>query len=424
MSHGSSTSQQRQPRLRASCDGCFLAKIKCSKERPICQRCLTCGTDCKYSPSSRAGKPRSEGSRRNHNLDMRSQSHPAWISDDSTSLFTHGTHLPMSSPPNEHRIFDTSSSWPVPCEASQGSMGYPILPSAISIEALERQSNISNGGQQYDVAFEPSVVWFETTPPDTIDESSMEVRYTASAMTAPTKVLPSSNIAPWFRGFTRLSTSPTIDYSIATPQSSESGNETSVKHPLNTCNCLTTCLQAVQALHSPITSYRNATYTETIISMNQKAVQACAMMLDCKSCASSSVLASHDHRPFSLLAIIIEKVMALYRTISCGPDEAHEDLPSCRESNTRSEDELVSRHIDVVKKEIRIIEELLYRLGHLGADDMETLPVKLSSTTHSVFSIPLRESLWQTIRHFNLDHSHFPLLGAFQRENERMRSME
>jgi hypothetical protein len=54
-------SKPRVPRLRASCDGCFIAKVKCSKDRPICSRCLTCGTECNYSPSSRSGKPKSDG---------------------------------------------------------------------------------------------------------------------------------------------------------------------------------------------------------------------------------------------------------------------------------------------------------------------------------------------------------------------------
>ncbi|KAL2888858.1 transcription factor [Ceratocystis lukuohia] len=53
-------SKQRVPRLRASCDGCFQAKVKCSKARPVCSRCLISGIECRYSPSSRAGKPRAD----------------------------------------------------------------------------------------------------------------------------------------------------------------------------------------------------------------------------------------------------------------------------------------------------------------------------------------------------------------------------
>lgn len=47
------TTYSTKPRLRASCDGCFFAKVKCSKTRPICSRCLTVGLVCNYSPSSR-----------------------------------------------------------------------------------------------------------------------------------------------------------------------------------------------------------------------------------------------------------------------------------------------------------------------------------------------------------------------------------
>ena len=59
-SEGSSmTSTSPEPRkLRASCDGCYLAKIKCGKERPQCRRCANHGTSCVYSPSQRTGKPR------------------------------------------------------------------------------------------------------------------------------------------------------------------------------------------------------------------------------------------------------------------------------------------------------------------------------------------------------------------------------
>lgn len=46
------------PKLRASCDGCYLAKIKCGKERPQCGRCANHGITCQYSPSQRIGKPR------------------------------------------------------------------------------------------------------------------------------------------------------------------------------------------------------------------------------------------------------------------------------------------------------------------------------------------------------------------------------
>ena len=51
-------------KLRASCDTCYQAKVKCSKSRPLCQRCLISGTNCTYSPSARSGRaPRVAGGR-------------------------------------------------------------------------------------------------------------------------------------------------------------------------------------------------------------------------------------------------------------------------------------------------------------------------------------------------------------------------
>ncbi|OCK80659.1 hypothetical protein K432DRAFT_434619 [Lepidopterella palustris CBS 459.81] len=47
----------RPPKLRSSCDICANAKVKCDRERPVCQRCLNSGMRCNYSISRRMGKP-------------------------------------------------------------------------------------------------------------------------------------------------------------------------------------------------------------------------------------------------------------------------------------------------------------------------------------------------------------------------------
>ncbi|KAF1930782.1 Zn-II 2Cys6 regulatory protein [Didymella exigua CBS 183.55] len=45
-------------KMRASCDACSHAKVKCDKVRPTCQRCGNMSLCCNYSPSMRLGKPR------------------------------------------------------------------------------------------------------------------------------------------------------------------------------------------------------------------------------------------------------------------------------------------------------------------------------------------------------------------------------
>ncbi|KAF2808159.1 uncharacterized protein BDZ99DRAFT_572061 [Mytilinidion resinicola] len=48
---------KRAPKLRASCDLCAAAKVKCSKEHPSCIRCTSNGHECVYGPSRKHGKP-------------------------------------------------------------------------------------------------------------------------------------------------------------------------------------------------------------------------------------------------------------------------------------------------------------------------------------------------------------------------------
>ncbi|KAH7095816.1 hypothetical protein FB567DRAFT_432091 [Paraphoma chrysanthemicola] len=50
--------QQKARKMRASCDACSRAKVKCDKVRPTCHRCGNMGICCNYSPSMRLGKPR------------------------------------------------------------------------------------------------------------------------------------------------------------------------------------------------------------------------------------------------------------------------------------------------------------------------------------------------------------------------------
>lgn len=48
------------PTLRASCDSCNLAKVKCTKQSPQCQRCKKHNIECIYGISLRAGKRSSQ----------------------------------------------------------------------------------------------------------------------------------------------------------------------------------------------------------------------------------------------------------------------------------------------------------------------------------------------------------------------------
>ena len=44
-------------RLKAACDQCHAAKVKCSGQRPHCSRCIDTSLACHYSFAARMGKP-------------------------------------------------------------------------------------------------------------------------------------------------------------------------------------------------------------------------------------------------------------------------------------------------------------------------------------------------------------------------------
>ena len=44
--------------LRSSCEPCHAAKLKCSRDKPACNRCAKLGLSCEYAPMKRPGRPR------------------------------------------------------------------------------------------------------------------------------------------------------------------------------------------------------------------------------------------------------------------------------------------------------------------------------------------------------------------------------
>ena len=49
--------RREAPKLRASCDGCGTAKVKCNRGQPECGRCVALGLTCVYRLSRQFGKP-------------------------------------------------------------------------------------------------------------------------------------------------------------------------------------------------------------------------------------------------------------------------------------------------------------------------------------------------------------------------------
>lgn len=58
-----SSTSRKQPKLRSSCDGCGMAKLRCDRTQPECGRCVSYGLPCVYGISRRMGKAPGRGRR-------------------------------------------------------------------------------------------------------------------------------------------------------------------------------------------------------------------------------------------------------------------------------------------------------------------------------------------------------------------------
>ncbi|KAL3305559.1 transcription factor [Colletotrichum asianum] len=223
----SSSSKPRQPRLRASCDGCFLAKVKCSKARPICSRCLACGLECRYSPSSRAGKPKSDNSAPSHantvHMDMTDLSP---IMDEKNMMFAQHPGTGM---------YKMENGWHTPTSMEGAMTRNPSISSGLALLGVD-----------------------DATPRDHQD--------------------PTADIMAAAAYFPSPSTTPNMRPAVRHKSSNSGGG--------GSCTCFTVCLQSLQALHNA--SSPSAPPFDLVLSLNRKAVEGCASMLSCNRCMSRS----------------------------------------------------------------------------------------------------------------------------------------
>ncbi|GES63899.1 hypothetical protein ATEIFO6365_0007058600 [Aspergillus terreus] len=103
----------RAPKLRASCDECGAAKLKCDRGHPSCGRCISLGLKCVYGVSRKAGKPR---------RDAQSATHPPRTPGD-------------SGPPLDYNSFGPTS--PPSSVGDGATLASGLLPSAADLSPLD-----------------------------------------------------------------------------------------------------------------------------------------------------------------------------------------------------------------------------------------------------------------------------------------------
>ncbi|KAH6676568.1 hypothetical protein B0J14DRAFT_477016 [Halenospora varia] len=371
----SASVKPRQPKLRASCDGCFLAKVKCSKDRPICSRCLTTGAECGYSPSCRTGKSKASQAAANQSSpDTSPNGTFAEIPGDSaityTSLNSDLTTYSAESPP-----YGIHPGWVA--MQNQGPVDSRLHRRSIStssITGLREETipeNVSvGGGSNHGEVFEPFPQWSNGNMRGN-GHSSNGFHPMPRSKSIDVPVFPS--IEPWFDGQNEMFSFPS---NPANQQQFQKNSYPGMDMMGSTCNCFSISLQALQALHNHTSTNTPLPSFDVVLTVNRRAVEGCALMLDCSKCLSGT----NSNTTMMLLATIIGKVVSFYRAASqhyfgftSSPSTQYQpqQLPLTFGTYKIAEEDGRWLEMEILLRELRKLEEVLGKFQDVaGREEM------------------------------------------------------
>ena len=347
-----STNPPKPVKLRESCDSCLIAKVKCSKTRPLCGRCLANGAPCAYSPSSRSGK-------RNRNSSGVSKS-----INTSTNALGRGPDSPRSSvPPSASYL--TRLMYPLLDEADRslldpktgplGGTTSPLLQETtlVPAPALDHGASSSTDDGIFETSdFLPtppfhqgdfmdfmqgsgSDPFFSTIPPSpglANDTYPISPTWTSKdnlyprhpSFQSPLDLMPMESV-------TRSQTIPRPSAPPAPPPPQDQHNnilKAANVDRMQPCDCFAACLSVLQSLHNHSwllsSAQQGGPPFDVVLAINREAMDSCSTMLECAKCVSKS------GRSIStmMLATIFGKVMSLYRAacfLRFGPTTSMQD---------------------------------------------------------------------------------------------------
>ncbi|KAI1424085.1 hypothetical protein F5Y12DRAFT_469674 [Xylaria sp. FL1777] len=327
-----SAGKPRQPRLRASCDGCFLAKVKCSKNRPVCSRCLSSGIICNYSPSSRSGKSKPDNNHSSHSNPPHDQQMRALMEDKSMEVF-------MQQTVHDNNVYPLQTSWPTPptngVEDSMGlnpslTSGFPLL--GMNETTMNEHDPMSAPSELYSLPWGPSADIACTTFPEmSVPATHMQGSHTRShsfdaaiPMTIPMQMqMPIAWSGPTQQevlSYSQVQTPTSIASNYFPSPSATPINQSILSYQQSGghCTCFAVCLQSLMNLHN-ISAHTQPNF-DIVLHHNQKAVDACFSMLTCTTCLSKPQVDTAT----MLLATTIGKIASVYKSTThsyaeCGP---------------------------------------------------------------------------------------------------------
>ena len=337
-SAASSSNPPKTVKLRESCDSCLIAKVKCSKARPLCGRCLGNGAPCVYSPSSRSGKRTRNPSNGVNKV----------INTSGNNGISKGPDSPRSSlPPSASYL--TRLMYPLldaadrslldPSDGPIGGTTSPLLQETtlVPVSALDEVTATRDDGFNAS-DFLPTPPFHQGDFMDFMSTSSGPNPFTDFAASPPTPGFSTEHFPtspawttkdnPYLRDFqspldmmpvTRASsslTTPRPSAPPAPPPPQNHGHREMLKSDADrdqACDCFAACLHVLQSLHHHSwllsSSQHDGPPFDIVLTINREAMDSCSAMLECGKCVSKS------GRSIStmMLATIFGKVMSLYR---------------------------------------------------------------------------------------------------------------
>jgi Fungal Zn(2)-Cys(6) binuclear cluster domain len=340
-------SEPRQIKLRASCDTCFLAKVKCSKARPVCSRCFGCGAVCNYSPSCRAGKPKSGIRKADRYIYVYRESEEVQSYTDQ-----HLRNLSLGKQRSREggQIWPASKVFALPEGELEGGRTSPAKGSLLSPQknSVEVDRTRLNGDllDPFLGWIDPSHSYYTSTyfdhvalqHPDQVADISIKPFVSPRDNQRCPKPFPSLPSG--------LETSTNIHSSLCASRAS-------------TCQCFSVCLQTLQNLYNY--EHTSSHLAEDVVyNVYQEAINICSTVLECSTCASDK----YSELQAMVLATIISKVISLRQDswqncLESSPEQGHQ--PSVEFENFGFEREDMRLELRGLMRAVKQIEELFVK---------------------------------------------------------------
>lgn len=325
--------KDRAPRLRLSCDGCYDAKVKCSKEKTGCSRCLAVGKECQYSPSSRAGKQKADAHPSRHGqtpaerstYSPSNPSTPTIVPQQMANVFGQqmhignlGHHFAADMHISGHAHFlgmDSSDSTSTQGVSHHARMSYWTLPFNQSmppyrqLDSLDANQYLVSGHGQWHPAMH-QILHSGPSPMSTPRNHAIDLPIMAPSTPMdshgdfPSKQNHAITLANQHHGVAAQQSTPTL----------------SGMRPVTagTCTCFKVCLRTLNDLHEK-SSRPDRLPAEKLCLLNQLAMRSCSEMLHCQICTSK-----FDTHEALVLWSVLELVSSLYTSV-CDQDRAFFD---------------------------------------------------------------------------------------------------